>query len=372
MAHARFGFAGLVWDLAVVLLVAVFPVSVLAQQAPKPHAAPVPRQLILPETVVAGAPATLAVLDTQGSLVPNVVVELPEGQRVTTDPTGRALFKAPNQPGTLIAKIAGHAITASASVVNSENLAPRGRPGASPSSISIASYPRAIAIHDRFSLEGYGFRGAADANHVTLNGDPCLVVASSPVSLVMLPGPRVPIGEILLRVSVGGTDAGEFPVSAVMLEINGPTEAVGAGSTGKLIVRAIGTTEPLLLEVRNASPGVIQLAKGNVQRLKTSGGDENAAPVEVKFVTGGNYLVSARLLSEEAGTPDLESARLRLSEARKIASGSWPARIDSLLLKIDHGTQNLPQIRAELRSMLDDMPDAPLASLLDSAYRELN
>jgi hypothetical protein len=42
---------------------------------------------------------------------------------------------------------------------------------------------------------------------------------------------------------------------------------------------------------------VIQLAKGNVQRLKTSGGEENSAPVDVKFETGGNYSVSARLLS---------------------------------------------------------------------------
>jgi hypothetical protein len=34
-----------------------------------------------------------------------------------------------------------------------------------------------------------------------------------------------------------------------------------------------------------------------VQRVKTSGGDENIAPVEVKFVTDGNYTVSARLIS---------------------------------------------------------------------------
>jgi hypothetical protein len=83
----------------------------------------------------------------------------------------------------------------------------------------------------------------------------------------------------------------------VLLEFSGPAEAVNAGSTGKLILRAHGTTEPLLLEVRNGSPGVIQLSKGNVQRVKTSGGDQNIAPVEVQFVTGGNYSVSARLIS---------------------------------------------------------------------------
>jgi hypothetical protein len=42
---------------------------------------------------------------------------------------------------------------------------------------------------------------------------------------------------------------------------------------------------------------VIQLSKGNIQRLKTTGGDENIAPVEVKFVADGNYSVSARLIS---------------------------------------------------------------------------
>jgi hypothetical protein len=92
----------------------------------------------------------------------------------------------------------------------------------------------------------------------------------------------------------------------------------------------------------------------------------------VKFVTGGNYSVSARLISADASQPDLESARRRLSEARKIASGDWPARIDQVLLKFDQAPRDLPRIRAELRSMLDDKPAAPLASLLDSAWRELN
>jgi len=229
--------------------------------------------------------------------LPDVTVELSGGRNATTDMTGRAIFKAPDQSGILVAKISGQAASASAAVVASEDSAQRGAPDGAPGAVHVASYPHAITIHDRFILEGAGFRGAADSNHVYLNGDACLVVASSPVSLVALPGPSVPIGDVTLHVTVGGVDAGQFPVLAVLLEFTGPTEAVNAGSSGKLIVHARGTTEPLLLEVRNGSPGVIQLAKGNVQRLKTSGGEENSAPVEVKFETGGNYLVSARLLS---------------------------------------------------------------------------
>jgi hypothetical protein len=229
-----------------------------------------------------------------------------------------------------------------------------------------------LVIHDRFTLEGSGFRGAADSNRVYLNGDPCLVVASSPVSLVVLPSPRPPVGDVSLHITVAGTDAGQYPVSAVLLDFSGPADAVNAGSSGKLILHAHGTTEPLELEVRNGSPGVIQLSKGNVQHIKTSGGDENTAPVEVQFVSGGNYLVSARLLSADASLPELDLARSRVAEARKIASGDWSTRIDQVLLTIDRAPADLPQIRAELKSLLDAKPAAPLASLLDSAWRELN
>jgi hypothetical protein len=279
------------------LLVGLCAALAVAQQTPKPHVPPAPRTIILPPKLVAGAQATLAVLDSQGRLLPNVTVELSGSRNATTDTTGRAIFKAPDQPGTLVAKASGLGVTSSATVAASEDSAPHGAPDGPPGAVHVASYPHAMAIHDRFTLEGTGFRGAADSNHVSLNGDACLVVASSPVSLVALPGPSVPIGDVTLHVTVGGVDAGQFPVSAVLLEFSGPTEAVNAGSIGKLVVHARGTTEPLLLEVRNGSPGVIQLAKGNVQRLKTTGGDENDAPVDVKFVTGGNYSVSARLLS---------------------------------------------------------------------------
>ena len=165
---------------------------------------------------------------------------------------------------------------------------------------------------------------------------------------------------------------GPFPVSVVLLEISGPPEAVTAGDIGKLTVHAHGTTEPLQVEVRNGSPGVIQLSKGNVQRLKSSGGEENVAQVDVKFVTGGNYSISARLLPSGVSAPNLELARKRLTEARTIATRDWSERIDQVLQKLEQAPQDLPTIRAQLKSMLDDKPVGPLASLLDSAWRELN
>lgn len=271
----------------------------VAQQPPKPHASPVPWLIILPPKIVVGAPATLAVLDFQGRLLPHIAVELPDGQNVTTGVTGRAMFMAPDQPGRMIAKISSPGIHASATVVAIGGSAPQAASPNVAGGVAVLSYPHVVALRDRFTLEGSGFRGTADSNHVYLNGEPCLIVASSPVSIVALPGPRVPIGEVTLHVTVAGAEAGQFSISAVQLEFSGPEEVVNAGSTGQLTLRARGTTEPLVLEVRNASPAVIQLSKGNVQRVKTSGGDENIAPVEVKFVTDGNYVISARLISAD-------------------------------------------------------------------------
>lgn len=293
--------------LAFLLLAGACAALAGGRQSAKSHASPLPRQIILPPRVVAGAQATLAVVDSQGRLMPNIAVELSTGQNVTTDVTGRALFKAPEKPGKLDAKIFGQTISAFTSVVASEDSGHLSASEGQQTGGNVVSHPPFVAIHDRFTIEGTGFRGAADSNRVYLNGDPCLVVASSPVSLVALPGPSVPLGDVKLRVAVAGMDAGSFPVSAVMLEFSGPAEAVNAGSAGKLVLRVHGTTAPLTVEVRNGSPGVIHLTQGNVQRLETSGGDRNSAPVEVKFLTGGNYSVSARLLSrsvDSSRTPD--------------------------------------------------------------------
>src|ERR1700693_2243617 len=158
--------------LAFALLVAVCAALAAAQQSPQSHASPAPRLIILPPRVVAGAQATLAVLDSQGRLLPNIAVELSGGQVVTTDVTGRALFNATDLSGTLVAKISGPAISASATVMTSEdsgtNVTSRGIPGR----VNVVSYPHIVAIHDRFTLEGSGFRGAADSNHAYLNDDP--------------------------------------------------------------------------------------------------------------------------------------------------------------------------------------------------------
>lgn len=353
----------------VIVLAAVFPVVAGAQEAPKVQPA-VPRTIVLPQKTVAGAPATLAVLDAAGRVLPNVVVELSSGQKATTDATGRALFVAPSEAGVLIAQIPGQDITASAPVVKSPDAEPQTSAESLSPAVHLLAYPHFLSLHDRFTMEGTGFHSEADANRVFLADQACLVLASSPVSLVVLPGLHIPIGAIKLRVNVAGHDTGSDPVVMILLEISGPAEAPNAGAQGRLSVRVRGTRERLVVEVRNGSPEIIQLPRGNVERVTTSGGERNAAEIETKFLTPGDYTVTARLVPTDSGLPDLEAARQKLVAARALATGSWAARADRLIRRIDRAPQEIAQIRTELERMLDDKPSGQFAFLLESAWQE--
>lgn len=362
------------WNrLALVLLVMAGCAAFLrAQESPKPQV-PTAHAIILPQRVVAGAPATLAVLDASGRLTPRVEVEISTGQKVITDATGRALFVAPPEAGALTAKVSGQETTALTTVVVSPNSTlPAPVVGSLNQSHSALSIPHFLTLHDRFTIDGVGFDGRADANHVWLADHPCLIVASSPLSLVVLPGLHIRIGTLAMRVSVDGRDLGSFQVAAVQLEFVDPTKVPNAGTQSQLVLRAHGTTERLEVEVRNGSPDIVQFVHGNVQRLRTSGGEQNMVPVDLRLLAAGNYVVTAKLVSADSESPDMGAIRQKLLEASTVATGNWNLRIDRVIERIDRPPQDVAQIRAELKLILDDKPSGQLASLLDSAWRMLN
>src|SRR5271155_5152417 len=68
--------------------------------------------IVLPPKVVAGQPATLAVLGTDGRVAPNVAVNLGGNLHVTTDKTGRAVFNVPVSGTVLFAKASGNSAVA--------------------------------------------------------------------------------------------------------------------------------------------------------------------------------------------------------------------------------------------------------------------
>src|ERR1700684_4717132 len=108
--------------------------------------------IILPPKLVAGRPATLAVLGVDGRLAEGIVVDLGTHSgidvRVKTDKTGRAAFLAPTDAAVLIAKASG---AAAATLI-----APPPAPNAPPSAISLEPVVSRLAA---FQICGGPFHG---------------------------------------------------------------------------------------------------------------------------------------------------------------------------------------------------------------------
>ncbi len=336
-------------------------------QEPSESAALVPQQIILPRKIVSGATATLAVVDASGQLVPKVVVELSSGQKIMTDATGRGAFNAPKNAGMLTAQIPARSIIASAFVLTASPASGQ----SSAEAVRILSYPRFLEKTDKFAIDGAGFRGDADTNRVTLADQQCFVLAASPVSLVIFPGARVPTGAANLSVTIAGKSPASIPVTVVQLEASASAQNTAVGAQGTFSIRVRGSADQMPVEIVNKSPEVVQLPKGAVQQVKTSGGENNIAQAAMKSLKAGDYVVTAHLLTTISGQPDLESARQELLAARLAATGKWPGRIDSILKQFNRKPPNGAKIRIDVANLLRDRPSGQLAMLLDFVVQDL-
>ncbi|HEY1923990.1 MAG TPA: hypothetical protein VGG58_01975 [Candidatus Acidoferrum sp.] len=264
-----------------------------------PQAAPAAsgaRILLLPRKVVSGEHATLAVLDINGRLTPGVRVNFSNGDRVTTDTTGRALFVAPLDPGTISAVIAGHPGRIYITILSPTE--------ASSDSLTVTAAPRVASIADRFELSGRAFCADADANNVTVGGIPALVLASSPMSLVVLPPGELEPGNAEVVVSCAKRVSEPFSIRFVELSLEANSSPLSPGDHRTLTVHVRGTANKISLEARNLAPDIADLAGGNPTRVSTSGGDDNLAQFQLVGKQRGNFIVSIRLLSP-ASRPQL-------------------------------------------------------------------
>lgn len=262
------------------------PALAAAQQpAPAPTAA---RILLLPRRIVSGERATLAVLDVGGRLTPGVTVTFSNGDHAKTDATGRALIVAPLTPGVIFGSIEGRPGRVPLVILTPAE--------AATPAMEVSSAPRVASLTDRFEILGKGFCGDADANQVSIAGQPALVLAASPVSLTVLPPPDLSLGPASVALACAKHDAPEFPVTFVELELKADASPLKPGVHRTLTVRVRGTTEKVSLEARNLAPKIAQLAGGNPVERPSSGGAENLAQFELIGQKSGNFLISIRLV----------------------------------------------------------------------------
>lgn len=257
----------------------------LPQQAPPASGA---RILLLPRRIVSGERATLAVLDMNGRLTPGVNVVFSNGDHFTTDATGRALFVAPLNPGVILGSIEGRRGRVPTTILSPAETS------AGETQVTLA--PRVASLSDRFELGGTGFCGDADANRVAIGGHPALVLASSPVSLIVLPPAELTPGPANVQVSCGKRAPMALSMAFVGLELDADASAIAPRDHRVLTVRVSGTTRKIILEARNLAPEVAELAGGVVARVSSTGGANNIAQFEVIGRKRGSFLISIRLI----------------------------------------------------------------------------
>jgi hypothetical protein len=268
---------------AAALLLLFFPAI-----AQKPPLASAGRTLVLPRTIVSGDHATLAVLDGSGRLSPGATVSFSNGDRLKTDATGRAVFVAPLNPGVIQGSIAGRAAPTSVAILSPSETAA--------SAIEVDSIPQIASITDRFEITGRGFCGDADANQITISGDPAFVLASSPTSLVLLPPADLQPGRASVDISCAKRYGPPLEVVFVALSLEADSSPLAPGVHRQLTVRVRGTRDKVTLEARNLAPDIAELQGGNPVQSSSSGGWENLAHFEIVGRKRGSFQISIRML----------------------------------------------------------------------------
>jgi len=331
------------WVVSVLLLLSA---SSLAQPAANPTWSVT---IVLPSRVVAGRPATLAVFGADKRLASGVTVEVGRGTRVVTDETGRATFTVPRDGNFVLAKSSGRA---AAALVNSED---------EPTASAIRIEP-AVSLKDWFAIRGAGFRGEADANRVMINGERALVVAASSECLVVLPGPKAKPGPAKVEVQTGES-RWSATTTLVSLEFEPPQPVPMAGKKSALPVKVQGTEQPLQIVVENETPGVLQFVRGDVQELRTSGGSQNSAEVDVRALRSGDFSFHARLVPPV----DTAAAQRYLQAAMPLAPKDLQRRLKKLSDRLAHHPREADKIGRELDQVVSATIAGDLRTLLESA-----
>ena len=319
-----------------------------------------PQSIVLPLELVSGQAATLAVLSAEGRIAAGVKLVLSNGEVVTTDESGRAHFLGPPDAGVLIARILGTEIRAAADVTQQEGA----------EKLEIVRAPAIVAREDRFTVGGNGFSGDADRNRVELDGKSAFVLAASPKELVIVPPLKTALGSAPFTVKVGASEAvGEITIVDVLPDTI--RDGVRPGKKTKLVLHVSGTTQPVELDVQNMSPGIVGFRHGDREQLRTHGGADNSAKIEVKGLHAGEFSYAVTLQAPP-GAPNVEAARDFLQAAEKLAAGDTRRRIENVLKKLRRQNPDIGGSRKEFAKISAANSASDLQALIRAAGEALN
>jgi hypothetical protein len=310
--------------------------------------------IVLPPRLMAGHPATLAVLGVDGKLASGVTVTVGDGQTLTTDHTGRAIFTVPASGDYLLARGAGASVAA---LID---------PAVSESEPKQTTVPPVVSVRDSFWICSGGLGGDADANSVRINDEPALVLAASPECIVVLPSPKAEPGPATISIEAPGTQA-TATTTLVALEFDAPQPALLPGKKSQLNVRVRGSDQKLGVMVKNETPGVLRFVRGDAQELLTGGGPQNVATLEALAIRSGDYSFRARVLPP----PDLAIAQRYLKAATALAPKEIQNEMKGFSRRLERHPRDTQIVRAELGQILTQTIGGDFRTLLDAAWEAL-
>ena len=320
----------------------------------------VEERIVLPLELVAGEPATLAVGTSDGHVAPGVKVVLSSGEEVTTDESGRAHFLVPPETGPIFARIPGSEVREVGEVLPRD--AGRG-------DLELASIPKVASLESQFALRGVGFQGDADRNRIEIGGRRALVLASSPVQLVVTPPKDIVPGPASMVIHEGDSEV-STKVTLVSLSSSSTSTTIRSGKKAQIIMLVRGTSEPVELDVKSLAPQVARLADGDDIDIQTNGGADNAAVIQLKGVGAGAFSLAVRLKNTSTSV-NAPVARDFLEAARKSATPNAVNRLASILKKLSTGHVDAQEAQRELRAISMEDNSEDFRVLVDAACRAL-
>lgn len=248
--------------------------------------------VVTPDKAQAGQLITVSVVNAR--LVPESGVDVDfNGTILTTGSRGQVQYLVPEDstPGpTLKVSITGRQL-ATTKIIHI--LQPLSTPGQ-------AQPPRVDRVtanaskFDTVTIQGHNFNGQAGNLSVTIDGKwEAQILSISPLELKILVPEDVPAGQHSVIVTNSGMKSNGAIFSLISLQV-APDARPGQVPT-KLIVRALGTAKPVAVHLRNNTPNIITIVRGNDLRIKTPGGKDNSIAVGVRLKQRGNYNIQASI-----------------------------------------------------------------------------
>jgi uncharacterized protein (DUF58 family) len=116
----------------------------------------------------------------------------------------------------------------------------------------------------------------------------------------VMPPAGLDSGNGTVVIGCGKNESESFSIRFVELTLEANSSPLAPGDHRTLTVRVKGTTGKVLLEAHNLAPDIADLANGNPARISSSGGEDNAAQFQLTGKQRGNFVVSIRLLPNQA------------------------------------------------------------------------